>query len=825
MNGPQVESAERWLASKVNGPRTPSSRSGQHRPKAAQQPSSPSPEGDENFARRGAAEKPVDSTGSPERFFQRGNETLYEAYNQLHSLAQEFDKPFDAPAILVVGQQTDGKSALVEALMGFQFNHVGGGTKTRRPISINMKYNAACTEPRCFLITDDAGNGERELTLYELQDHIEAENRRLEQEAEQFWAKEIVVKIEYKYCPNLTIIDTPGLISAPNKSRAVTPLQASARAVEKLVKSKMENKDYIILCLEDSSDWSNASTRNLVLEVDPDMRRTVIVSTKLDTRIPQFSRGEDIERFLRPPARLLDSNILGSSPFFTSVPSGRVGNARDAVFRSDDHFRSAVWEREDNDVAELEKILNRSLDNVERQRVGVSQLRRFLEKLLRRRYLENVPSIVPVLEREYRSAQEKLLHTQEELSDLDSDKLKERGRAFYSQFVTKLPLLIRGTMAAPVDRFGETLADEHIRGGAFVGADGRPLPASAELDNAEMRLMGGAQWTRALQEFRQVVGTVSCPSVNREEIVNACGVDEVHDGINYTRTACVIAVAKAKEAFEPFLHQLGYRLGHVMRRLLQIAMYMMRKDGQFLNGHELFLKRVGSAYYNFVEESMRNVLGKTMEDLESTTEFVSWSLHSQGSAGLQHVLSTLSCAPPTAATDQAETAARGGRQLVSGNSSQGHLSALVENTLWSRKLATVTEDIVQALVCQIFVGIRDHIIASAELKMNCFFLMPVIHKFPMRLREELEQAFDEDIDSVFDVAVVRHALESRKSSLEKELQQVEHIQEKFNTIHHHLTSPSVQAQRVRDQADGVVHKRSPLAPVPGQNKGSPAITV
>ena len=41
------------------------------------------------------------------------------------------------------------------------------------------------------------------------QEYIENENARLERE-QQFWAKEIVVKIEYKYCPNLTIIDTPG---------------------------------------------------------------------------------------------------------------------------------------------------------------------------------------------------------------------------------------------------------------------------------------------------------------------------------------------------------------------------------------------------------------------------------------------------------------------------------------------------------------------------------------------------------------------------------------------------------------------------------------
>jgi hypothetical protein len=51
-------------------------------------------------------------------------EQLYEAYNQLHTLAQDFHKPFDAPAVIVVGHQTSGKSALIEALMGFQFNQV-----------------------------------------------------------------------------------------------------------------------------------------------------------------------------------------------------------------------------------------------------------------------------------------------------------------------------------------------------------------------------------------------------------------------------------------------------------------------------------------------------------------------------------------------------------------------------------------------------------------------------------------------------------------------------------------------------------------------------
>ena len=51
--------------------------------------------------------------------------------------------------------------------MGFQFNHVGGGTKTRRPITLHMVYNSACIEPSCYLMTED--QGEIEVTLEELQ--------------------------------------------------------------------------------------------------------------------------------------------------------------------------------------------------------------------------------------------------------------------------------------------------------------------------------------------------------------------------------------------------------------------------------------------------------------------------------------------------------------------------------------------------------------------------------------------------------------------------------------------------------------------------------
>ena len=59
---------------------------------------------------------------------------------------------------------------------------------------------------------------------------------------------------------------------------------------------------------------------------------------------------------------------------------------------------------------------------------------------------------------------------------------------------------------------------------------------------------------------------------------------------------------KARDIFEPYLHQLGYRLAHVLRRLLPVAMFLLQRDGVCLSGHDLFLKRVGASYHAFIDE-------------------------------------------------------------------------------------------------------------------------------------------------------------------------------------------------------------------------------
>ncbi len=299
--------------------------------------------------------------------------------------------------------------------------------------------------------------------------------------------------------------------------------------------------------------------------------------------------------------------------------------------------------------------------------------------------------------------------------------------------------------------------------------------------------------------------------------------DDVHDGANYARTACVIAVGKAREAFEPLLHQLGYRLAHVLRRLLPIAMYLLQREGQCLSGHDLFLKRVGASYHAFLDDSERSCRARCLEDLASTTRYVSWSLHTRSSRALRAMVAKITAAGVAA---QGALGGSNGRDTGSASASSAATAAaeVLESTLFQRQLTPLSEEVVAALVCQVFEGVRDHIVTQAELKFNCFFLMPLVDSFPARLREELEGAWENQqqqsqggaacsgggLEDVFDVQAVRAALEQRLRSLESELLQVERLQRKFALIHSTLAQQSAMAAPGPGRAAAAVAERLSL---------------
>lgn len=370
--------------------------------------------------------------------------------------------------------------------MGFQFNQVGGGTKTRRPVSLRMQYNPRCAHPRCFLTGDDGI--ERPKSLTEIQEYIESENRRLEKDpVRSFDPREINVRMEYKYCPNMILIDTPGLISAPRMRKDGSAnvqqraLLHAAREAERLVVSKMRCPDYIILCVEDTMDWKHGTTREVVQKADPDLSRTVIVNTKLDTKLPQFGAPNDVADFITADImERLSPHKLGG-PFYTSVPSGRVrrvndvGDDDDFMFDDDDEFVSACAEKED---ADREYVWNRVKRLTLKEgknpksmlpKVGISRLRGFLERRVDECYRRNVAKIVPLLKAEYIAAERRLKACERELEAISLERLKAGADAFCDDFCKALKDSIQGSIIAPASHYGETLDQENLAAGSFAG--------------------------------------------------------------------------------------------------------------------------------------------------------------------------------------------------------------------------------------------------------------------------------------------------------------------------------------------------------------------
>jgi hypothetical protein len=389
--------------------------------------------------------------------------------------------------------------------------------------------------------------------------------------------------MEYKYCPNMIVIDTPGMIHAP-KGRQLTPQQRAlvqaAKEAEALVMSKIKCQDYIILCVEDTTDWKHATTRNVVMQADPDLSRTVLVTTKLDTKLPQFSEAEDLEDFLTAPLiKRLYPRILGG-PFLTSVPSGRVGAGKE--FSSNEAFVRSLLQAERADRLQVTGKVGAGGSLNAMANVGVTRLRSFLEARVEDCYRRNVAKIVPLLQSELRHAEGKLEAIETELSALSVERLKQGANLYRERFAKELAEVIHGSVKVSPEDWGETLASEQLSGGSFLEADQLQSETwqrllEFEVGNGRHRLFGGAQYHRAIREFAVAVRHMSTALVSENEIANAAGMGDVHDGVNFMRAACIIAVEKAQSSFEPMLDSLRYRATHIMRRLFLVVEEMMRR--------------------------------------------------------------------------------------------------------------------------------------------------------------------------------------------------------------------------------------------------------
>lgn len=494
--------------------------------------------------------------------------------------------------------------------------------------------------------------------------------------------------MEYKYSPNMIVIDTPGMIHAP-KGRSLTSQQRAiaqaSREAENLILNKIKCEDYIILCVEDTTDWKHATTRNIVMQVDPNLSRTVLVTTKFDTKLPQFSESKDLEEFIKAPLiHSLYSNILGG-PFFTSVPSGRVGISKD--YNTNEDFVASLKRIENLDkkfvFSQLmsstnsnesdASIIKHNLNSNILSKIGISNLRNFLENRVEECYRKNVAKIIPLLQQELKKTENKLKKVDDKLKILSLEKLQHLANNLRENFSQELNHVIQGTVRASPEIYGETLETEQLRGGNFfaeplttaqpndetfksVFAASSPhqykLLLENEVGNSNHKLYGGAQYHRAIREFTLAVRHMSPPVITEDEIANAAGMGDTHNGVNFMRAACVIAMEKAQISFDPMLEALRQRTSHIMKRLFPILIHLIKQKestsasssstSNLLTIHNNnFYVLLQDIYNKFVDKQLDECIEKCRDDLYGMTQFVTWDVEDKsGSSSLYRLLPT-----------------------------------------------------------------------------------------------------------------------------------------------------------------------------------------
>lgn len=193
------------------------------------------------------------------------------------------------PQIVVVGNQSSGKSSVIESLVGKDFLPRGPGIVTRRPLILQLtnvplddKVQRSAEEGTLGLV-EWARFLHTKNKVYsnfdEVRLEIEAETDRMSGSNKGICPEPINLKIYSPRVVNLTLVDLPGITKVPVGDQ---PPDIELQIKELLLKYIANPNSIILAVTAANTDFATSEALKLARDVDPDGRRTLAVITKLD---------------------------------------------------------------------------------------------------------------------------------------------------------------------------------------------------------------------------------------------------------------------------------------------------------------------------------------------------------------------------------------------------------------------------------------------------------------------------------------------------------------------------------------------------------------
>jgi interferon-induced GTP-binding protein Mx1 len=182
------------------------------------------------------------------------------------------------PQICVMGDQSSGKSSVLEALSGIPFPR-GSGLVTRCPIRMVMK-RARSGESWSAVVSTTANPAlVNARDVPDLNLIIDRKMTELCGGASNFSTESVVVELVSPDACDLTVVDLPGIIRTITAGQNITVVEQ----VNRLIKSYLMDKRTIILAvIPANQDIATVDILERAQSVDPTGQRTIGVLTKTD---------------------------------------------------------------------------------------------------------------------------------------------------------------------------------------------------------------------------------------------------------------------------------------------------------------------------------------------------------------------------------------------------------------------------------------------------------------------------------------------------------------------------------------------------------------
>ncbi|OCK73566.1 hypothetical protein K432DRAFT_473141 [Lepidopterella palustris CBS 459.81] len=220
-------------------------------------------------------------------------EILLDTIDQLRGYG--ISKDLDLPQIIVCGDQSSGKSSLLEAISRLPFPK-GDSVCTTFATELALRRNNTSEPSITIKPAGSRDNDEKELLssfapsvtgLGGFESMVKNAKEFLREHGkslpDSYFEDLLHVEVSNPKWPPLTLVDLPGIIHAPN-SRQV---EEDVDKVNNLVQSYMTNKSCIILAIVTAkNDLEGQKVLRMVKKVDPKGERTIGIITKPDTLSP-----------------------------------------------------------------------------------------------------------------------------------------------------------------------------------------------------------------------------------------------------------------------------------------------------------------------------------------------------------------------------------------------------------------------------------------------------------------------------------------------------------------------------------------------------------